>query len=241
MSLVDDIKTSLVTAFKAKFTITDEPTLELSSEATAEGLVNAGVGSALPAGGTTGQILTKASDDDFDVVWGTGGGGPPGPPGPPGPTGPQGPEGPQGPTGPQGDPGEAGVAGPPGPPGPPGPQGDAGEAGPTGPEGPPGPPGPPGASGAPDLNDFSTNTIAVTTEMIQSWRYIGSAQLFDQFDLTNAIDGMRITIINTVAGVLEIPYNATGIIYQNGTRYLAQYESITYEYIDSLSGLVEVQ
>ena len=29
----------------------------------------------IPAGGTTGEVLTKASNDDYDVEWAPGGGG----------------------------------------------------------------------------------------------------------------------------------------------------------------------
>lgn len=59
----------------------------------------------IPAGGTTGQVLGKKSETDYDTEWvdQTGGGGTPGPQGPEGPQGPKGdpgPEGPQGPAGP---------------------------------------------------------------------------------------------------------------------------------------------
>ncbi len=77
-------------------------------------------GSALPAGGTVGQVLTKVSDadgaagwQDVPVV--------PGPQGPQGERGEAGPAGPQGEIGPQGAPGVAGPAGPQGPQGEPGP------------------------------------------------------------------------------------------------------------------------
>jgi hypothetical protein len=47
----------------------------------------------IPAGGTTGQFLSKVTDTSYDTFWKTQ------PIGPPGPTGPQGPVGPQGPQG----------------------------------------------------------------------------------------------------------------------------------------------
>jgi len=89
------------------------------------------------------------------------------------------------------------------------------------------------------VNDFTTNDIIMTSSMNQTWRYIGTDLLFDNFDTTAAIDGARITIINENTFNLEIPFNATGIVYQNGTRNLGQYQSITYEFISGV-GLVEV-
>ena len=77
----------------------------------------------LPSGGTTGQVLVKKTDTDYDAEWTAGA------VGPQGPQGPQGERGPQGPIGPKGDTGDAG---------PQGPKGDAGEQGPQGPQGKPG-------------------------------------------------------------------------------------------------------
>lgn len=100
----------------------------------------------LPAGGTTGQLLAKASPDDYDAAWVDapegGGGGEQGPPGEDGASaydlavangyvgteaawlaslvGPAGPEGPEGPAGADGAPGEPGPAGDQGPAGAPG-------------------------------------------------------------------------------------------------------------------------
>ena len=73
----------------------------------------------LPAGGSTGQVLTKLSDEENDAGWRNA-------QGQPGPEGPQGPQGEQGETGPQGPQGETGPAGP---------QGQTGETGPAGPQG----------------------------------------------------------------------------------------------------------
>lgn len=110
-------------------------------------------GEGVPAGGTAGQVLAKASSDDFDTAWvdpAIGGGtGTAGPMGPSGLSayevaldtgfigsetdwlaslvGPQGPQGLQGPAGPKGDPGDQGPQGIPGP---------AGSIGATGPAGP---------------------------------------------------------------------------------------------------------
>ena len=87
-------------------------------------------GQGIPAGGNTGEVLTKKSDADYDVQWAPGGGG-----GVPGPAGPEGPAGPQGPAGEQGPAGPAGPAGEQGPAGPAGEQGPAGPAGPAGADG----------------------------------------------------------------------------------------------------------
>lgn len=127
-------------------------------------------GIGLPTGGTTDQILVKASSSDFDFVWSSaaivGPSGPPGmqgmqgPPGAasviPGPAGATGPSGADsvvpGPTGPQGVQGVAGPTGPTGPQGEVGPTGPDGAAstvaGPQGIQGVPGPAGADGADGA---------------------------------------------------------------------------------------------
>jgi hypothetical protein len=97
-------------------------------------------------GGTTGQVLAKASGTDYDFDWVTGGDGAPGPPGPEGPAGPTGPTGatgPGGPTGAKGDTGDPGSTGATGPAGPTGPTGATGPTGPTGPTGATGPAGDP--------------------------------------------------------------------------------------------------
>ena len=125
-------------------------------------------GQGIPAGGTTGQVLTKKSDTDYDADWQDSQGGP-------GTTGgyyvpsvsenglltweasdPDMPEvpsadimGPQGPEGPKGDPGEPGEQGPAGQPGPKGDTGDPGPKGDPGPQGPQGDPGPQGPQGDP--------------------------------------------------------------------------------------------
>ena len=92
-------------------------------------------GQGIPAGGNTGEVLTKKSDADYDAEWAPGGGGVPGPEGPAGPAGPEGPAGPAGPAGEQGPAGPAGPAGEQGPAGPAGPAGEQGPAGPAGPAG----------------------------------------------------------------------------------------------------------
>ena len=126
----------------------------------------------LPAGGTTGQVVAKLSNADFDATWQTIPQGPTGPAGAtgsagptgatgaastvPGPTGPAGVAGPTGATGPQGIPGTAAAVGATGPAGPTGPTGPVsttpGPQGPTGPvstvPGPQGPTGPQGNVGA---------------------------------------------------------------------------------------------
>jgi hypothetical protein len=128
-------------------------------------------GPGLVAGGVTGQVLSKASNSDYDTQWITvsGGGGlgdvgPTGPTGPAGSAGPQGVSGvtgPQGPAGDQGDRGPQGPAGPassiPGPSGPTGPSGAGlpGDPGPSGPVGPSGPTGPSGPAGTPGTNGLS--------------------------------------------------------------------------------------
>lgn len=125
-------------------------------------------GQGIPAGGTTGQVLTKKSDTDYDADWQD-------PQGGPGTTGgyyvpsvsetglltweasdPDMPEvpsadimGPQGPEGAKGDPGEPGEQGPAGQPGPKGDTGDPGPKGDPGPQGPKGDPGPQGPQGDP--------------------------------------------------------------------------------------------
>ena len=125
-------------------------------------------GQGIPAGGTTGQVLTKKSDTDYDADWQDSQGGP-------GTTGgyyvpsvsenglltweasdPDMPEvpsadimGPQGPEGAKGDPGEPGEQGPAGQPGPKGDTGDPGPKGDPGPQGPQGDPGPQGPQGDP--------------------------------------------------------------------------------------------
>ena len=125
-------------------------------------------GEGIPPGGTTGQVLTKKSDEDYDAEWHDpqGGGGTgedggyytpsvseegvlswtaskPSMPAVPaanvqGPAGPAGPRGEIGPEGPEGPQGEKGAQGP---------QGDTGPQGEQGPEGPQGPKGDPGAQG----------------------------------------------------------------------------------------------
>ena len=100
-----------------------------------------GGGADLPPGGTTGQVLAKASNASGDVKWTDPQAGPQGPEGPAGPKGDTGPEGPQGPAG------EDGAKGPQGDRGPEGPQGERGPEGPQGPKGDPGPQGPAGPAG----------------------------------------------------------------------------------------------
>lgn len=115
-----------------------------------------GGGADLPPGGTTGQVLAKASNASGDVKWTDPQAGPQGPEGPAGPKGEPGPEGPQGPAGQDGARGPQGERGPEGPQGergPEGPKGDAGdpgqqgERGPEGPQGERGPQGPQGPAG----------------------------------------------------------------------------------------------
>ena len=132
---------------------------------------NPPAGQGIPAGGTTGQVLTKKSDTDYDADWqdpqGGGGSGTNGgyyvpsvsesgqlsweasdPDMPPVPSADI-----MGPQGPKGDPGEPGEQGPVGQPGPkgdtgdPGSQGPKGDPGPQGPQGDPGPQGPKGDPG----------------------------------------------------------------------------------------------
>jgi len=97
----------------------------------------------IPSLGTTGQVLAKATDNDFDVEWTS----VVGPQGPAGPTGPQGPQGVTGATGPAGADGAQGATGATGATGPQGPKGDTGDTGPTGPTGPTGATGPQGDTG----------------------------------------------------------------------------------------------
>lgn len=94
--------------------------------------------STLPPGGTTGQVLVKASSADNDAVWSTGPAGPAGPVGPQGPAGTAGAQGVAGPQGPQGLQGNPGAKGDTGATGPQGPQGIQGPVGPEGPMGPAG-------------------------------------------------------------------------------------------------------
>ena len=131
---------------------------------------NPPAGQGLPAGGTTGQVLTKKSDTDYDADWqdpqGGGGSGTNGgyyvpsvsdsgqlsweasdPDMPPVPSADI--MGPQGPEGAKGDPGEPGEQGPAGQPGPKGDTGDPGPKGDPGPQGPKGDPGPQGPQGDP--------------------------------------------------------------------------------------------
>lgn len=67
----------------------------------------------VPSGGTTAQVLTKATATNGDVIW-TSPASTPGPAGPQGPAGTTGPAGAQGPAGAAGPPGAAGPTGPPG-------------------------------------------------------------------------------------------------------------------------------
>jgi hypothetical protein len=127
------------------------------------------VGPGVPAGGTTGQVLTKSSAADYATAWAAAGGAggadevsvgasdpgatfelwydtdataPPVAQGPEGPPGPQGATGPTGPPGVQGPTGPAGADGATGPQGPPGADGAPGPQGPQGPQGVPGVPPP---------------------------------------------------------------------------------------------------
>ncbi|MEJ7931005.1 hypothetical protein WG922_13600 [Ramlibacter sp. AN1015] len=126
------------------------------------------------SGGTTGQVLAKQSNTDFEYVWAT-----------PfsgsyndltdkptllqGEQGPQGPKGDTGATGPQGPQGAPGAAGAVGATGPQGPAGEAGPAGPTGPQGiqgltgPQGPKGDTGETGPAGTTDFAGITNKPTT------------------------------------------------------------------------------
>ena len=102
----------------------------------------------VPDGGTTGQVLTKASNDDHDTRWQTFTAGGQGPQGPTGPQGPQGVPGPRGLQGPKGDDGDTGPAGARGLMGLPGQDGAAGARGLQGPKGDDGDQGPMGLRGA---------------------------------------------------------------------------------------------
>lgn len=132
-------------------------------------------GEGIPPGGTTGQVLTKKSDEDYDAEWQDpqGGGGGTGEDGgyytpsvseegvlswtaskpsmPAVPAanvqGPAGPAGPRGEIGPEGPEGPQGENGAQGPKGDPGPQGEQGPEGPQGPKGDPGDIGPEGPQG----------------------------------------------------------------------------------------------
>lgn len=134
-------------------------------------------GEGIPPGGTTGQVLTKKSDEDYDAEWKDpqGGGGGTGEDGgyytpsvseegvlswtaskpsmPAVPSanvqGPAGPAGPQGAVGPEGPEGPQGETGAQGPQGSPGPQGEQGPEGPQGPKGEPGDTGAQGPKGDP--------------------------------------------------------------------------------------------
>ena len=135
-------------------------------------------GEGIPPGGTTGQVLTKKSDEDYDAEWqdpqGGGGGGTgedggyytpsvseegvlswtaskPSMPAVPAANvkGPAGPAGPRGEIGPEGPEGPQGEKGAQGPQGDPGPQGEQGPEGPQGPKGDPGNIGPEGPKGDP--------------------------------------------------------------------------------------------
>lgn len=90
-----------------------------------------GGAASLPPGGLAGQVLTKATDADGDVLWADGVEGPAGPAGPMGPAGPAGADGAPGPQGPQGPAGADGAEGPPGPAGATGPAGPGVAAGGT--------------------------------------------------------------------------------------------------------------
>ena len=125
--------------FVLKMGINEEsPDNEYRFSADDNGGGGGGGGADLPPGGTTGQVLAKASNASGDVKWTDPQAGP---------QGPQGPQGPEGPAGPKGDPGTQGPQGPEGPAGPAGPKGDPGTQGPQGPEGPAGPKGDPGEQG----------------------------------------------------------------------------------------------
>ena len=102
----------------------------------------------IPEGGTTGQVLQKSSNSNYEVEWGDPVPGPVGPQGPQGEQGPKGDTGEQGPRGIQGEQGPQGIQGPQGEPGakgdtgaqgPQGEQGIQGEQGPQGIQGPAGP------------------------------------------------------------------------------------------------------
>ena len=103
-----------------------------------------GVG--VPAGGTTGQILSKIDGTDHNTEW-VDPSATAGPQGPAGPTGATGATGATGPQGPQGLPGADGSDGSPGATGPAGPQGIQGDPGADGATGPTGPAGATGATG----------------------------------------------------------------------------------------------
>lgn len=106
-----------------------------------------GGGADLPPGGTTGQVLAKASNASGDVKWTDPQAGPQGPEGPAGPKGDPGEQGPQGPAGQDGAKGPQGERGPEGPQGPKGDPGEQGQQGERGPEGPAGQDGAQGAEG----------------------------------------------------------------------------------------------
>jgi hypothetical protein len=93
------------------------------------------------------------------------------------------------------------------------------------------------------VHTFTNTSITATSHYNQSWRYTGtSAQTFTAFTITALPDGGRITIIGTSdTNTITIPPSATGIVYQNGTKILGLGESVTYEKVASLSGLVEVK
>lgn len=114
----------------------------------------------IPQGGTTGQVLRKASSNDWELEWGTGGAGEAGP------TGPQGPKGDTGDTGPQGPIGLTGPAGPTGP------AGASGATGPQGDIGPTGATGPAGAVGAQGIQGIQGPTGETGPAGSDSWTWV---------------------------------------------------------------------
>ena len=130
----------------------------------------------MPTGGTTGEVLSKASATDYDTEWvaaGGPGGGPPGPPGDDGAAGPAGPAGadgnagPPGPSGAAGSDGDAGPAGPAGAAGTDGTDGDDGMDGAAGPAGPAGPPGTGGGGADPSRTQLGVRTsIPASTDTL---------------------------------------------------------------------------
>jgi hypothetical protein len=93
------------------------------------------------------------------------------------------------------------------------------------------------------VGTFTGTTVTATNDPTQSWRYTGtSEQTFTSFNITSMPDGGRITIIGTSdTNTITIPPDVAGVVYQNGTKILGLGESVTYEHVLSLSGLVEVK
>lgn len=92
-----------------------------------------------------------------------------------------------------------------------------------------------------EVNDFDATSFTPSVHPNQSWRHENGGDTISSISLTNLQDGWIVRLINRGSDVLTVPASATGISYQNGTKVLGQGESVTYEYVSALSGLVEVQ